>query len=157
MARELRILGPLEVVDDGRAVDLGGPRQRAVLALLLLHAGEAVPADRLIEELWSGSPPEGAAGTLQSYVSKLRRELGRQTIVTRGGGYALEPGVADLDLRRFERLAAEASGLPAAQAHMAEQEVNTRWQAFMAPLFESPNNARPDELFVELTGVFHLD
>jgi DNA-binding SARP family transcriptional activator len=128
VAREFRILGPLEVVDDGRAVDLGGPRQRAVLALLLLHAGEAVPADRLIEEIWSGSPPEGAAGTLQSYVSKLRRELGRETIVTRGGGYAIEAGPADLDLRRFERLTAEASGLPAAQAATRLREALSLWR-----------------------------
>jgi DNA-binding SARP family transcriptional activator len=112
VAREFRILGPLEVLDGGRRLELGGPRQRAVLALLLLRAGEAVPAGRLIDDVWAGAPPKAAASALQAYVSRLRGELGRETIATRGKGYALELGAAELDLRRFERLAADAETLP---------------------------------------------
>ena len=62
---EFRILGALEVVADGSPVEIGGVRQRAVLAYLILHSGEVIPADRVIEEVWSGNPPETAANTLQ--------------------------------------------------------------------------------------------
>ena len=72
---EFRILGPLEVDDDGRAVELGGARQRALLAILLLHRGEVVGADRLIEELYDGRPPATAAKSLQAHVSRLRQAL----------------------------------------------------------------------------------
>ena len=72
---EFGILGPLEVRVSGRAVPLGGPRQRAVLALLLLEANRVVSMDRLAEDLWSGDPPEGWATTLQTYVFHLRRAL----------------------------------------------------------------------------------
>src|SRR5262245_66192644 len=72
---EYGILGPLEVWRSGRAVPLGGPRQRAVLALLLLEANRAVSMDRLAEDLWGGHPPEGWATTLQIYVLHLRRAL----------------------------------------------------------------------------------
>ena len=71
------ILGPFEVADDdGREVALGGHRQRAVLVILVLHAGEVVPSDRLIDELWGDRAPATAAKTIQVYVSKLRRALG---------------------------------------------------------------------------------
>lgn len=89
MSKEFRILGPLEALEDGRVLDLGGPRQRAVLALLLLRCDETVTAERLIEDVWADEPPERAANTLQSYVSRLRRELGRDTITTRPGGAGL--------------------------------------------------------------------
>jgi hypothetical protein len=72
---EFGILGPLEVRRSGRAVPLGGPRQRAVLALLLLEANRAVSMDRLAEEIWGGDPPEGWVTTLQTYVFHLRRAL----------------------------------------------------------------------------------
>src|SRR6266702_3292116 len=74
-AFELRLLGPVEAVRAGREVALGGPKQRAVLALLLLEAGRVVAAGRLIEAVWRGSPPPGAAKTLQSCVSRLRTAL----------------------------------------------------------------------------------
>jgi len=74
-ALELRLLGPVEAVRAGCEVALGGPKQRAVLALLLLEAGRVVPARRLVEAVWHGSPPPGAAKTLQSYVSRLRAAL----------------------------------------------------------------------------------
>jgi DNA-binding SARP family transcriptional activator len=104
---EIRILGPLEVSDDGRVVELGAGRQRALLALLALHAREIVATERLIEELWGGSPPPTAAKALQNLVSQLRRSLGADSIATRPPGYSLRLDADDLDARRFERLAAE--------------------------------------------------
>ena len=100
------ILGPLRVSRAGAAVPLGAARQQALLALLALHPAEAVPADRLVEELWDGSAPETASKIVQIYVSELRKALGRDAIATRGGGYALELDPERIDARRFEQLAA---------------------------------------------------
>ena len=83
---QFRILGPLEVVDDGRLVDLGRRQQRALLVLLLLRANEVVSLERLIAELWEVDPPVKAASTLRVYVSHLRKALGRGTIVTQPSG-----------------------------------------------------------------------
>jgi DNA-binding SARP family transcriptional activator/ABC-type branched-subunit amino acid transport system substrate-binding protein len=99
---EFRILGPLTVRNERGEVDLGGRRQRALLALLLLRRGETVSADRLIEELWGGSPPAGAAKTLQVYVSRLRAALGDGLVARRGAGYALDTRGVRLDAERFE-------------------------------------------------------
>ena len=104
---EFRILGPLEVEHEGRLVPLGGTRQRAVLAILLLHRGEVVSMDRLIDELWGERPPDTATKTVQVYVSRLRKELGQDLVLTRGGGYVLELDPAQLDAERFDRLAGE--------------------------------------------------
>jgi DNA-binding SARP family transcriptional activator len=102
---EFRILGPLVVRNGGSGeVELGGGRQRALLALLLLRRGKAVSADRLIDDLWGESPPAGAAKTLQVYVSRLRSVLGDGLIVRRGPGYAIELDRGSLDADRFERL-----------------------------------------------------
>jgi DNA-binding SARP family transcriptional activator len=104
---EVRLLGPVQAVRAGREVPVGGPRQRAVLALLVLEASRVVPAGRLVEELWRGSPPPGAAVTLRSYVSRLRSALAPEVaVVARGGGYAIDPGPSQLDAGRFERLVA---------------------------------------------------
>ncbi len=70
---EFRILGPLEVLDGGRVVEVGGPKQRAVLAALVIDVGKVVSLDRLIDELWGDQPPARATGTLQAYISNLRR------------------------------------------------------------------------------------
>src|SRR5215475_13704010 len=72
---EFQILGPLEVRAGDRALPLGGPGQRALLALLLVHAGEPLSLDRLIDELWAGEPPPTAAKIVQLYVSRLRKQL----------------------------------------------------------------------------------
>jgi DNA-binding SARP family transcriptional activator len=105
---ELRLLGPVQAVRAGRDVPLGGPRQRAVLALLALDAGRVVPAGRLVEELWRGRPPLGAAKTLRSYVSRLRSALAPEVaVVARGGGYVFTLGSGRLDADEFERLVAE--------------------------------------------------
>ena len=102
MAVSFRILGPLEVHDDGTELPLGTGRQRALLALLLVHANELVSSGRLIEELWSGRPPPSAQKALQGYVSQLRRALSADTILTRGSGYLLV--ATDTDAEEFERL-----------------------------------------------------
>jgi YVTN family beta-propeller protein len=105
-----RVLGPLEVWRSGRAVVLGGPRQRAVLALLLLKANRIVSLDRLAEEVWAGDPPEGWVTTLHAYVFHLRHALepGRVrggaggVLVTSGRGYVLRVGRDHLDAAVFE-------------------------------------------------------
>ena len=102
----MRLLGPVQMVRSGREVGLGGPRPRAVLALLVLEAGRVVPAGRLVEELWRGSPPPGAAKTLRSYVSRLRVLLSPDgTLAARGGGYVLGLDPVLVDAVRFEQLA----------------------------------------------------
>jgi DNA-binding SARP family transcriptional activator/DNA-binding beta-propeller fold protein YncE len=104
---EFRILGPLEAEQDGRLVPLGGRKQRALLALLLLHANGVVPRDRLIDEIWGDEPPETARTALQVYVSQLRKALGGERIETRAPGYRVRTEPDALDLERFERLVGE--------------------------------------------------
>lgn len=102
------ILGPFLVVDDqGRELALGGLRQRAVLAILVLHAGEVASSERLIDELWGEQAPATAAKTIQVYVSNLRKALGGRVLSTRGSGYMLETQSIELDADRFEILASE--------------------------------------------------
>ena len=107
---EFGILGPLEVSRAGRAVPLGGPRQRAVFALLLLEANRVVSLDRLAEDIWAGHPPEGWVTTVQIYVSHLRRALeparargaAGEVLVTRNHGYLLRVDREHLDAARFQ-------------------------------------------------------
>jgi DNA-binding SARP family transcriptional activator len=107
---EFRILGPLEVVEDGQSVVLGAAQQRALLAVLVLHRGEAVSTDRLIDELWGERAPATAAKTVQVYVSHLRKALGAGVIVTEGRGYRLVVEPEDVDVGQFEGLCAEGPG-----------------------------------------------
>ena len=105
---EFGILGPLQALEEGREVALGGGKQRALLAVLLLHANETLSADRVIDELWGERPPATAAKALQVHVSNLRKALGGDGIVlTRERGYELRLEPENLDARRFERLVAE--------------------------------------------------
>src|SRR5918997_5016070 len=106
---EFRILGPLEVAgDDGRLLDLGRPKQRAVLGLLLLHAGRVVSLEHLVDELWGEEPPAQAVASLQAYVSHLRRLLATpRLLISQAPGYRLDVAPDDLDAARFERLAAQ--------------------------------------------------
>jgi DNA-binding SARP family transcriptional activator len=108
MGLDFRILGPLEVVDQQSPVALGGPKQRALLAILLLHRGQVVSSERLADELWGDRPPATAAKAPQGYVSHLRKALGAEVLLTRGGGYVLVVVPEQLDAERFTALAAEA-------------------------------------------------
>ncbi|MBD0330208.1 MAG: AfsR/SARP family transcriptional regulator [Thermoleophilia bacterium] len=101
MPPRFRILGPLEV--EGVA-SLGGPKQRALLARLLLSRGRVVAKEQLVDDLWPGDPPETAAHALQVYVSALRRLLGRERLRAEHGGYRLDASPDEVDAERFERL-----------------------------------------------------
>src|SRR5215218_7198366 len=105
----LRLLGPLELWANGRAASLGGSKQRALLALLALRAGEVVARDRLIEALWGEAPPEGAAHRLDVQVSRLRAAIRKagadpSLLETAHGGYRLRLNGWTLDVDEAERL-----------------------------------------------------
>src|SRR6478736_1720443 len=104
------ILGPLQIRDGEREIPLTGAKQLAVLAILLLHAGEIVSSDRLIDDLWGDDPPESGVTALQVRVSQLRKALGPAAaqLETRAPGYVLRVGPDELDLQRFELLVDEA-------------------------------------------------
>jgi YVTN family beta-propeller protein len=108
---EFSVLGPLEVREDGRVIPLGGAKQRALLASLLLHANEVVSRDRLIDGLWGQDPPATAAHIIETYVSRLRRvlrEVGiHDALIMRPPGYMLRIDPDELDLNRFENLLRE--------------------------------------------------
>ena len=109
---EFRILGPLEIAEGDRQLHVSGTRERALLAILLIHAGEVVSADRLIEELWGSGLPGHPSNALQVVVSRVRKALevsaGPSRLVTRKPGYVLDVGPGELDAGRFGRLVEEA-------------------------------------------------
>ena len=160
---EFGILGPLEVSRSGCVLPLGGPRQRAVLALLLLEANRVVSMDRLAEDIWGGDPPEGWATTVQTYVFHLRRALepGRargaagEVLVTRGRGYLLRADREHLDAARFQdgftagRAALDA-GRHAEAAGRLRQALDLWRSGVLADLagyaFTRPEAARLEEL-----------
>ena len=104
LAMEFRVLGPLEVLSEGRLLDLGGAKQRALLAMLLLDANSVVSTSRLIEALWEDDPPDTAQKALQVHVSGLRKVVGKERVVTREPGYLLRVEEDELDVTRFQRL-----------------------------------------------------
>src|SRR3954466_8964837 len=110
---DFRILGPLEVVGDDGPLALGGAKQRALLALLLLQEGNTISTDRLADELWGANPPATATKTVQVYVSHLRRAMGNGHLETQGHGYRLRTTGDELDLAHFRRLVTEARTLVA--------------------------------------------
>lgn len=123
MTAEFRLLGPVEAVVDGRPARLA-PQPRAVLAMLLLHAGRVVPATRLVDAIWGDEPPATAPNIVHGYVSQLRKALGREVVATREPGYAIHVGRDALDLHRFERLATEgARALEKGQASVAGERL----------------------------------
>jgi DNA-binding SARP family transcriptional activator len=160
---EFGILGPLEVSRSGCAVPLGGPRQRAVLALLLIEANRVVSMDRLADDVWGGDPPEGWATSLQTYVFHLRRALepdrargaAGDVLVTKDRGYLLRVDREHLDAALFQdgftagRAALEA-GRYAEAAETLRQALG-RWRGpVLADLadyaFTRPEAARLEEL-----------
>jgi DNA-binding SARP family transcriptional activator len=154
---EYRILGPLEVAANGRAVPLGGTKQRSLLAVLLLHRSAVVPTDRLVEDLWGAEAPAAAAKSVQVLVSRLRKALGSAALETRAGGYALNVETASVDLFRFEELTQDgrrrlAAGDPAA-ARAAFGEALALWRGppladFAYEPFAQAEIARLEELRV---------
>ena len=152
---EYRILGPLEVCDGERSLALGGAKQRSLLAVLLLHRGEVVSSERLIDALWGERPPPTAAKSVQVYVSHLRRVLGDGRLVTRQGGYALEIEAGALDGERFEELVAAGRRLLASDDPRAARDALVQalalWrgpalQDFAYEAFAATDIARLDEL-----------
>jgi DNA-binding SARP family transcriptional activator len=107
---EFRILGPIEALSGGEPLQLGGARQRALLAYLLLHADTVVSADRLLDQLWA-DPPAGGSAAVQTQVSRLRKTLGDR-ITTSGRGYELHLEAGELDVERFRTLLGEAAATP---------------------------------------------
>jgi DNA-binding SARP family transcriptional activator len=116
---EFLILGSVQICDERSGVRIApaGAKQRALLGALVVRAGQVVPADRLVDELWGDRPPAGAANALQAHVARLRRLLPaapggcrpqHEWLVTRPTGYALRAGCADTDAQRFHRLVAQA-------------------------------------------------
>jgi len=179
---EFKVLGPLEVVHRGYPLPLGGSKQRALLAVLLLHAGEVVPADRLIEDLWGEAPPATAAHAVQVYVAGLRKLLEPDrakgtpstSLRTRAPGYLIEVGDDELDLARFERLAAAGRSMLAADPTRAAallREALSLWrgpaladlalepfaQAQIAGLEERRMAALEDRIEADLAAHRHAD
>jgi DNA-binding SARP family transcriptional activator/ABC-type transport system substrate-binding protein len=105
---EFRVLGSLEVLVDGKPVPLGGPKQRAVLAMLLTHPNEVVSRGLLVDALWGERAPPAAQRSLDSYVSRLRAVLGADRILRRAPGYLIDVTTDELDVAEFERLAKRA-------------------------------------------------
>jgi DNA-binding SARP family transcriptional activator len=126
---ELRILGPVEAVDGDGVLPLPRPKQRALLAYLVLHAGRVVSVDSIIDALWGYAPPRTARESLQNLVAQLRAALGTDTIVTRAPGYLLDVVPADTDLGRFEELSAAARAADDAAARAAKlREAVALWR-----------------------------
>ena len=154
-AIELRLLGPLELSRGGDTVALGGPKPRALLAVLALEPGHVVSVDRLVEALWPGETPDTAAHAVQVYVSQLRKTLGAEVIPRRAPGYALELEPARVDLHRFVTLASDgremlAAGDAAASATVL-REALALWRGpaladFLYEPFAQTEIARLEEL-----------
>jgi DNA-binding SARP family transcriptional activator len=136
---EFRVLGPLEVRRDDLSVELRGSKRRAVLALLVLHANEVVRADRLIDDVWGEEPPANAAAALRNHVSRLRKDLGGEVLVTKPWGYVLRTDPEAIDLRHFERLVAEAKPLAAHERTDLLAEALALWRGpALADLLQEP-------------------
>jgi len=124
MAAQFRILGAVEVLVDGTPAALGAPKQRAVLAMLLVNRRRVVSADALVDGLWGESPPASAVQSLQVYIHGLRRAVGAERIETAGRGYRAAVSEDELDLDRFERgLERGRAALEAGRAEDATDEL----------------------------------
>jgi DNA-binding SARP family transcriptional activator len=152
---EVRLLGPLELAEGGQQINCGGARQRAVLALLVLHANEVVPSERLLLELWGEDAPASAANALQAAVSRLRRVLPEGRLITQPPGYLFRTFADEVDLARFERLLTEGrqalAGGAAEDAARALRLALTAWRGpaladFRYEPFAQSEIARLEEL-----------
>jgi class 3 adenylate cyclase len=143
---EFLLLGPLVVRDDrGREVRLSSRKQRLLLSLLLLHAGEVVSRQLLFEALWPEGAPATAATALQGHVSRLRRLLGTGRLVTEAPGYRLEPGEDVVDIVVFERLLAEAPALTEASLRAERlRSALALWRGRPLPEFAAEEFARAE-------------
>lgn len=142
MARvRYQVLGPLEAYTDGVPVSLGGPKQRLVLAVLLIEADRVVSDDRLVDELWADEPPDGARHAIQTYVSELRRVL-TDEIVRQGRGYRIVLDPELVDAHRFETLVAAArqrmTDAPASAATILREALSLWHGEPYAGVAESP-------------------
>jgi len=137
---EFRVLGPLEVASGGNTLPCGGPKQRALLAFLLLHANEAVGRDRLMEALWGDDPPSRAANALQVHVHGLRKLLGRERLETRGSAYVLRVEPGELDAERFDGLLQQARAAedPAARIELIGAALGLWRGAPLSDLADAP-------------------
>src|SRR5215218_5553073 len=125
---DFRLLGPLEVVGDEGSLTLGGTKQRSLLAMLLLHANQVVSTDRLIDALWGASPPFTCGKSIQVYVSRLRKAIADDRLVTRAPGYVVYVDSTELDLARFEELVAEARRASPETASAKLREALALWR-----------------------------
>ncbi|MGH3137141.1 MAG: BTAD domain-containing putative transcriptional regulator [Gaiellaceae bacterium] len=125
---EFRILGALEVSDETGPIALGGQRQRALLAALLLEAGRVVPTERLVDQLWGEGAPKTATTSLQNSVSRLRKELGPDVLETRAPGYVLRVSPEQVDARRFETQLHDARGVGAEKRREILERALSLWR-----------------------------
>ena len=134
---DVKLLGPVEVVSNETAVALGGPKERALLAMLALEAGSTVSVERLIDGLWGDAPPATAAKLVQLYVSHLRKAMAgcadEGAIATRGGGYELRVGRNQVDVARFERLLAQGAAREALSLWRGPPLADVAKEPFAAP------------------------
>jgi DNA-binding SARP family transcriptional activator len=174
---QIAILGPLAVHDDGRELRIAGPKQRALLALLALHAGDVLSRDRIVDALWPGGDPVGAAKSLSVHVSNLRKALGTNggLVQTRPTGYVLDIAANDVDSQRFEELTRRgkdelAAGEPDAAARtfgeafelwrgspLADVPLEDALGVEIARLEEVRQNALEDRLQAELERGRHVE
>ena len=139
---EFRILGPLEVVGNGRTIALPAPKVRALLVLLLLSRNRVVPSDVLVDELWHEQPPATAAKTLQVYVSQLRKALGADRVETVHGGYRLRVEAGEVDADSFEQLVADGRPRDALALWRGPALVDVRGEHFARAAAERLEEAR---------------
>lgn len=127
---ELRfgVLGPLQVLRGSTPVAVPTGRRRAILACLLVHVGQPVSADVLVEAAWGEDLPEDPRAALHTALSRLRSALGADVLVSRGAGYTLDMAAESVDAHRFESLRAEAGSAPVDQALAMHQEAASLWR-----------------------------
>src|SRR6266508_5549330 len=148
---EFRILGPLEVCGETGTLPLGGAKQRALLAILLVRVNEVVSAERLLDDLWGERQPKSGAKALHVYVSQLRKVVGEGRILTQPPGYMLRLGQDEFDVARVERLREQARGAEPHEASALLRDALAMWRG--SPLadvafesFAQPEIARLEEL-----------